>query len=122
MPPRTPRAKGRGSREAVPKERARKKAPATKRATAKSPGPMTPATKKAIARGREATSAVRRYLDALETRQVRPGRRRTPDAMEKRLAEIDVTLPEVTSLSRLLLTQERLTLAQELANGAAAPP
>jgi hypothetical protein len=66
-------------------------------------------------------SIVRRYLENLaSTRGQRS--RRTPAAIQDRLAAIDTLLPSASTLSRLQLVQERIELQSDLAtaNNAAA--
>ncbi len=75
---------------------------------------MSEAHKAALAEGREQGRAVRRYLEALESHRARPGRRRSPDTIEKRLVAIDEMLPEADPLSRLHLLQERMDLEAQL--------
>ena len=76
---------------------------------------MSDQHKAALARGREEGRAVRRYLDALEQQRPRRGRRRTPEAIERRLVAIEERLPEADSLTRLHLIQEQADLQAELA-------
>ena len=75
---------------------------------------MSDAHKAALAEGREQGRAVRRYLEALESQKGRPGRRRSREAVETRLAAIDERLAEADPLSRLHLLQERMDLQQQL--------
>ncbi len=78
---------------------------------------MSDEHKAALAEGRRQGRAVRRYLEALESQRPRRGRRRTPESIEKRMAEIDQRLVNADPLSRLHLTQERLDLERELTAG-----
>lgn len=75
---------------------------------------MSDEHKAALARGREEGRAVRRYLDALAQQKPRPGRRRSPESIHKRLAVIEERLPEADSLTRLHLIQEQADLRAEL--------
>jgi len=75
---------------------------------------MSDEHKAALAKGREEGRIVRRYLDALEQQRPRRGRRRSPEAIERRLAVIAERLPEVDSLTRLHLIQEQADLQAEL--------
>ena len=59
----------------------KKKQPARKRTG------MTRAHKQALARGRDDSRAVSRYLEALEADRPRPGRRRTTQSMQTQLAQ-----------------------------------
>ena len=79
------------------------------------PRKMTAEHKKALAEGRAEGRAVKAYLDALEQQRPRRGRRRTPDSIKKRLAAIEKSLPNASSLQRLQLVQERRDLEAELA-------
>lgn len=76
---------------------------------------MTEAHKLALAKGREEGRIVRRYLEAIESAKPRRGRKRTPESINKRLQVIDERLPEVDSLTRLHLVQEKQQLERELA-------
>ena len=78
---------------------------------------MSDEHKAALAEGREQGRTVRRYLEALESRRPRRGRRRTPASIHKRLADIDQRLSNADPLSRLHLTQERMNLERELSAG-----
>lgn len=78
---------------------------------------MSDEHKAALAEGRRQGRAVRRYLEALESQRPRRGRRRTPESIEKRMAEVDQRLANADPLSRLHLTQERLDLERELTAG-----
>jgi hypothetical protein len=77
---------------------------------------MTAEHKAALAAGREQSRAVKDYLEALEANKPRRGRKRTPASIKKRLAAIDVAIPEASALQRLLLTQEQTDLEYELEN------
>src|SRR5919202_224409 len=70
--------------------------------------------KAALAEGREQGRAVRRYLEALESHRPRRGRKRTPESIERRLADVDQRRPTADPLTRLHLTQERIDLEQQL--------
>ena len=65
---------------------------------------------------RQNASAVRRYLEALDSTRGRRGRRRTPDSIRKRLEAIETSLAEAPALQRLQMAQERLDLTEELAS------
>jgi hypothetical protein len=79
-----------------------------------SKGEMTPEHKQALALGREQGRAVRRYLEALEANKPKRGRKRTPESIAKRLADIEAKLAAADPLTRLQLSQERLDLQAEL--------
>ncbi len=76
---------------------------------------MSAEHKQALAVGREQGRAVRRYLEALEAHRPKRGRKRTPESIEKRLADIEAQLETADPLSRLQLMQERMNLRNELA-------
>lgn len=57
----------------------------------------------------------RSYLDALEANRPRRGRKRTPESIEKRIAQIDEEYEVASSISALNLLQERENLEAELA-------
>ncbi len=79
---------------------------------------MTDEHKAALAEGREQGRAVRRYLEALESYRPRRGRKRTPESISKRLADIDHRLAAGPDpLSRLHLTQERMDLQAQISAG-----
>jgi hypothetical protein len=71
---------------------------------------MTKAHKAALAEGREQGAVVRRYLEALNATKPRPGRRRSPESVAKRLAAIEKELETAEPLHRLHLRQERRRL------------
>lgn len=75
---------------------------------------MTDQHKAALAEGRTEGRAVKRYLEALQQNRPKRGRRRTPDSIKKRLAEIDASYDGVSALQQLQLTQERMNLQREL--------
>jgi hypothetical protein len=77
---------------------------------------MSPAHKEALAVGRQEGRAARDYLNALEAHQPKPGRKRTPDSIGKRLAAIEAQIAEADPLRRLSLAQERINLEDELYN------
>ena len=68
--------------------------------------------KRAIARGRVESAAVRRYLETIEDR--RPGRRQSAESLEKRRIAIEEQLPLADPLRRLSLAQERIDLERRL--------
>ena len=78
------------------------------------PKTMSAEHKQALAAGRNEGRAVKAYLDALEQNRPRRGRKRTTDSVKKRLAAIEKSLPDTTSLKRLQLVQERRDLESEL--------
>jgi hypothetical protein len=76
---------------------------------------MSPEHKEALARGREEGRAVRLYLEALEEQRPRPGRRRTPESISRRLDTVNEKVAGADALTRLHLLQERADLEAELA-------
>ena len=74
--------------------------------------------KAAIAAGRIEAAAVRDYLDALETRRPKPGRRVSPEALTARRADIDAQLAAGTMkpIKRLELMQDRRGIDARLAD------
>jgi hypothetical protein len=77
--------------------------------------PMSAEHKEALARGREEGRAVRLYLEAIEEQKPRPGRRRTPESISRRLDAVSAKIEGADALSRLHLLQERSDLEAELA-------
>jgi hypothetical protein len=80
---------------------------------------MTAEHKEALARGREEGRAVRLYLEAIEEQRPRPGRRRTPETVARRLQVVTEKLDGADALSRLHLLQEKADLEAELARSEA---
>lgn len=80
---------------------------------------MTAEHKQALALGREQGRAVRRYLEAMEANRPKRGRKRTPESIAKRLADIEGKIAGADPLTRLQLSQERLDLQAELETKAA---
>lgn len=78
---------------------------------------MSAGHKAALAIGREQGRAVRRYLEALDARRPKRGRRRTAEGIARRLAAIEERLPTADPLTRLHLVQERIDLQRELDAG-----
>jgi hypothetical protein len=76
---------------------------------------MSAEHKVALAKGREHASAVRAYLDVLESHRPKRGRKRTPESIQKRLTQIDEKYELAGALSALQLLQERKNLEVELA-------
>ncbi len=76
--------------------------------------PMTNEHKAALAAGRNESRAVKTYLAGLDSNRPKRGRKRTPDSIKKRLAQIETALPEADPLARLGLVQERMNLESEL--------
>jgi len=77
---------------------------------------MTDEHKAALAEGRAQGKVVREYLAALEQNKPKRGRKRTPDSVKKRLAAIELALPDTAATKKLELVQERIDLTAELAS------
>ena len=75
---------------------------------------MTDEHKAANARARSENKAVSDYLDALETNRPRRGRKRTADAMRKRLEAIAEDLETASPIRRVQLVQERIDLEKSI--------
>jgi hypothetical protein len=75
---------------------------------------MSDEHKQALAAGRREGAAVKAYLELLQVSKPKRGRRRSPEGLERRLAEITKELAGAAPLNRLLLTQERRDLEAEL--------
>ncbi len=68
---------------------------------------MSDEHKAAIAAGRIESTAVRDYLEALETNRPKPGRRPSAESLKSKLDAIDAEIGEAKPIKRLLLMQER---------------
>lgn len=75
---------------------------------------MSDTHKAALAEGRDQGRAVRKYLEAIDAHRPKRGRKRTPDSVQRRLATIEIKLPDADPLTRLHLVQERMNLTAEL--------
>jgi hypothetical protein len=75
---------------------------------------MSDAHKAALALGREEGRAVRRYLEALDARRPRPGRKRTVASVSRQLDETLRSLSGASPLDRVQLLQRRIDLRNEL--------
>ena len=78
------------------------------------PKEMSAQHKAAMEQGRAEGRAVRDYLEALRSTKPKRGRKRTPDSIKKRLAEIDRELVDASAIAELQLVQERRDLTAEL--------
>jgi hypothetical protein len=76
--------------------------------------PMTDSHKAALAAGRTEGRAVRDYLEALRANKPKRGRKRTPDSIRRRLAEIEAELPFADAVRQLRLVQDQFDLQAEL--------
>lgn len=75
---------------------------------------MTKTHKAALATGRAESRIVRDYLEATLRNKPKRGRKRTPDSIKKRLAEIASEFNDANGITQLKLTQERFNLLEEL--------
>lgn len=89
--------------------------PKSTRSTSARKRTMTAEHKAAIKAGRIQNKAVGDYLEALESSKGRPGRRRTPESIDARLAKIAEQLETADAVTRLNLLQEREDLTAERA-------
>ncbi len=71
--------------------------------------------KQAMAAGRADGRVVKKYLEALDENRPKRGRKRTPEGINKKLAEIDATIADADPLQRVNLVQERMDLRSALA-------
>lgn len=71
--------------------------------------------KAALAVGRVEGRIVRDYLEAIRMNKGKPGRKRTPDSIARRLAVIAAEIGAANAVQHLEMTQERLDLENELA-------
>ncbi len=78
--------------------------------------PMSAAHKAALAEGRAEGRVVKEYLEAIRANRGKPGRKRTPDSISKRLAAIGTELASASPVRELELAQERIDLERELAS------
>ncbi|MEY2396922.1 MAG: hypothetical protein QOJ00_96 [Actinomycetota bacterium] len=74
---------------------------------------MTEAHKAALAAGRSQSLAVKNYLEALETTKPKRGRKRTPETIQKQIADIDAQLDSAPVVTRLNLIQRRMDLVAD---------
>ena len=75
---------------------------------------MSDEHKAALAKGRAEGKVVRDYLEGLRATKPKRGRKRTPEKVEQRLAEIDREIAEAAPVDELMLVQERRDLQAEL--------
>ena len=75
---------------------------------------MSAEHKAALAEGRVEGRVVREYLEAIRSNKGRPGRKRTPDSVAKRLVAIGEELATASPVRELELAQERIDLEREL--------
>ena len=78
-------------------------------------GSMSAEHKAALAEGRSEGRVVREYLEAIRSTRGKPGRKRTPDSVAKRLAAISAEIGSASPVRELEMAQERIDLERELA-------
>ncbi len=76
---------------------------------------ITDQHKAAMAEGRIEGRVVREYLEALRNSKGKPGRKRTPESVRRRMAAIETELGGANPVRELELVQERFDLERELA-------
>ena len=76
-------------------------------------GSVTEEHQAAMAQGRVEGRAISSYLDALEQHKPKRGRKRTPESIDKQLADIDAKLDAANGITRLTLVQQKLDLQRE---------
>ncbi len=72
--------------------------------------------KAALAKGRTQGNAVRSYLEGLRAHQPKRGRKRTPDSINKQLANVEQELLVASPPKELELLQRRRDLQRDLDN------
>ena len=72
--------------------------------------------KKAMAQGRADGRVVKEYLEALDRNKPKRGRKRTPESIKSKLADIDANIDGAEPLRRVQMVQERINLRNELAS------
>ncbi len=75
---------------------------------------ITNTHKDALAKGREESRIVGRYLEELEATRPKRGRKRTTATIKKRISAIDQKMATADALSRLNLIQEKKDLLEEI--------
>ena len=76
-------------------------------------GSVTEEHKAAMAEGRVQGRAVSAYLEALEQHKPKRGRKRTPESIDRQLADVEAKLAGASGVTRLSLVQQRIDLQQE---------
>lgn len=76
---------------------------------------ITDQHKAAMAEGRVEGRIVRDYLEALRNSKGKPGRKRTPESVARRMKAIEAELGGANPVRELELVQERFDLERELA-------
>lgn len=75
---------------------------------------VTPEHKAAMIQGRTETRVVRQYLEALDGVRQSGGRRRSKEALAKKLAAVEQELESADAVGRLHLVQERIDLQRAI--------
>ncbi len=75
---------------------------------------VTPEHKAAMIQGRTETRVVRQYLEALGGTRQAGGRRRSKEALEKKLAAVEQAIGSADPVSQLQLVQERIDLERAI--------
>ena len=65
---------------------------------------MSDEHKAALAEGRRQGAAVRAYLEALENNRPKRGRRRTPESMMAKLAELEASIGDAAGIEGIIET------------------
>lgn len=87
----------------------------TTHAPSRQPRAMSDEHKRALTAGRNQSRAVRAYLEGLRANRPKRGRKRTADAIAKRLQAVEELLKTADPLQEVLLIQEQTDLTKELA-------
>ena len=75
---------------------------------------VTAEHKAAMIQGRTETRTVRQYLEALDSARQTGGRRRSKEALEKKLAAVEQDIGSADAVTRLQLVQERIDLEKAI--------
>jgi hypothetical protein len=95
-------------------KRVNKKVPTARKQTSKKTS-MSASHKQALAEGRDASRAVRAYLDALDQHRPKRGRKLDPASVRKRIALIDDQVKRAGGFERLNLLADKAELEGKLA-------
>jgi hypothetical protein len=76
-------------------------------------GSVTEEHKAAMAEGRRQQRAVADYLEAVSANKPKRGRKRSPETIDKQLAEIEEKIASANAITRLGLVEQRLQLTRE---------
>jgi hypothetical protein len=76
-------------------------------------GSVTEEHKAAMAEGRRQQRAVADYLEAVSANKPKRGRKRSPETIDKQLAEIEEKIASANAITRLALVEQRLQLTRE---------